>query len=135
MSVERKEEDAMLSQSKLYAVVPAKDIGRAKEFYRDKLGLESVRESSGGFIYECADGARFQLYETDNAGTARNTAMGWSVEDLELAIQELSAKGVVFEKYDMPGVDPATGIATMGGERAIWFKDSEGNILCLSQMH
>ncbi len=124
----------MLLQSKIYAVVPAKDIRRALVFYSDKLGLKPSREVPGGFIFECADGTSFNLYATNYAGTAQNTAMGWSVDDFDAAIAELTGKGVMFEKYDLPGADPQTGIVTMGESRAAWFKDSEDNILCVSKL-
>jgi catechol 2,3-dioxygenase-like lactoylglutathione lyase family enzyme len=124
----------MLAESKIYAILPVKDMARAKEFYRDKLGLEPSQETPGGVMYEGADGTGFSLYETENAGTAANTAMCWLVDDLDGTIEELKAKGIVFEVYDMPGVDPATGVATMEGLRAVWFKDSESNILCVSEM-
>jgi catechol 2,3-dioxygenase-like lactoylglutathione lyase family enzyme len=122
----------MLNELRIYAVLPATDIERAKQFYRDKLGLEPAKEAAGEVVYECADGTSFNLYETPNAGTAQNTAMGWTVSDLEGTMATLKDNGVMFEKYDMPGVDPETGIATEGDKRAVWFKDTEGNILCLS---
>jgi catechol-2,3-dioxygenase len=124
----------MLSDAKLYAVVPASDLTRAKHFYQEKLDLAPGENVPDGVIYHCGGDTMFNLYETPNAGTAQNTAMGWSVDDLESEITDLTSKGVTFEKYDMPGVDPETGVVTIGSLKAIWFKDSEGNILCLSQI-
>lgn len=125
----------MLTDAKIYAVLPARDLAGAKEFYKSKLGLEPAREVPGGVLYECGGGTMFQLYETDNAGTAHNTAMGWSVDDLDDTMTDLGDRGVEFEVYDdMPGVDKETGVASMDGIRAVWFKDSEGNILCLSEL-
>ena len=51
------------------------------------------------------------------------------MDDIEAEVAELMARGVVFEEYDLPGLKTANGIATMGPNRAAWFKDSEGNIL------
>jgi hypothetical protein len=70
------------------------------------------------------------VYQTEFAGTAQHTLIGWTVSDIDAAVRELAGKGVSFEPYDMPDfkTDEA-GIADMGGERAAWFKDPEGNLL------
>ena len=124
----------MLNESELYAVLPAKDLQRAREFYRDKLGLEVTEETAGGLVYKGAGGGAFLLYETDNAGSARNTQMCWITKDLDAEMAELRGRGIVFEEYDVPGLKTVNGVATMDGERGSWFLDSEGNILCLSQL-
>jgi len=123
----------MLKDSELIAVIPAKDLGRAREYYRDKLGLEVAEETPGGLVYRMASGAAFLLYETGNAGTARNTQMCWTTPDIDAEMAELRGRGVVFEEYDLPGLKTENGVATMDGERGAWFIDSEGNILCLTQ--
>ncbi|SDK49555.1 VOC family protein [Cryobacterium sp. Sr8] len=123
----------MLKNSELIAVLPAKDLGRAREYYRDKLGLEVAEETPGGLVYRMASGAAFLLYETSNAGTARNTQMCWTTADIEAEMAELRGRGVVFEEYDLPGLKTENGVATMDGERGSWFIDSEGNTLCLTQ--
>ena len=75
------------------------------------------------------------MYQTPNAGTAKNTQIGWLVDDLPAAVAELRAKGVVFEDYDFPGLKTEDGIATMpDGTAAAWFLDTEGNILSLNYM-
>ena len=53
--------------------------------------------------------------------------------DVEAEVAELKARGVVFEEYDMPGVQMKNSIATGGGAKTAWFKDTEGNILAVSQ--
>lgn len=123
----------MLKDMELIAVIPASDLGRAREFYRDKLGLEVTEETPGGLVYRMASGFSFLLYETTNAGTARNTQMCWETPDLDAEMAELRARGVVFEEYDLPGLKTENGVATMDGERGAWFTDTEGNILCLSE--
>lgn len=126
----------MLKDMELMAVLPAKDIDRAKEFYRDKLGLEPVQTiENDNLIYRCGKGTGFLLYRTDNAGSARNTQMAWGVQDVEKEVEELRARGVVFEDYDMPGLKTENGIATMEGMgKSAWFLDSEGNILNISSL-
>ena len=51
----------------------------------------------------------------------------------EAEVAELKAKGVVFEEYNFPGLKTVNGIATAGGSKAAWFKDTEGNILCIHE--
>ncbi len=122
----------MLSDSEIYAVIPASDIGRAREFYKDKLGLEPAEERSGGLIYRLKD-SKFLLYETGFAGTAQNTAMNWVTNDLDAEMAELRSRGVEFEDYDFPGLKTENGVAADEDGRAAWFKYSEGNILALSE--
>ena len=123
----------MLNESELYAVLPAKDLQRARAYYSEKLGLEVTEETPGGLVYRMAGGGAFLLYETDNAGSAKNTQMCWTTGDLDAEMAELRGRGVVFEEYDFPGLKTENGVATMDGERGSWFLDSEGNILCLTQ--
>jgi hypothetical protein len=68
--------------------------------------------------------------------------MAWEVDDLDAAVVELRGRGVVFEEYDLPGLTTHEGIADVlgnypskggGGERAAWFRDSEGNLLAIGQ--
>ena len=78
-------------------------------------------------------GASVLVYETENAGTAKNTALLWTTGDLAGEVARLREAGVVFEEYDLPGLKTENGIATNDQERAAWFKDSEGNILCVAE--
>ena len=124
----------MFKDSNIMAVLPAKDINRAKEFYRDKLGIEpSEILEEGGAMYSCGQGTRFLVYQTENAGTAKNTQMGWETDDLEREMEELRGRGVVFEDYDFPGLKTENGIATTNWGKAAWFLDSEGNIINVAQ--
>ena len=122
----------MLQNAPLYAYIPAKDVARARTFYEDKLGFKPGEEIAGGVVYEFAKGTSCFLYPTPNAGTSQASQAFWQVEDVEREVAELKSRGVVFEKYDMPGVD-ANGIMTGGGAKAAWFKDSEGNIMAVIQ--
>jgi predicted enzyme related to lactoylglutathione lyase len=124
----------MLKDSPIMAVLPAKDINRAKDFYRDKLGLESSDSmEQDSLVYKCGNGTSFLIYQTDNAGSAKNTQMGWETDNLEREMEDLRSRGVAFEDYDMPGLKTENGVATNDWGKAAWFLDSEGNILNLSQ--
>ncbi len=122
----------MLQDSPVYSYIPATDVSRARKFYEQTLGFKPKQEISGGVVYECAKGTAAFLYRTPNAGTSKASQLFWEVPDIEVEVAELKGRGVVFEKYDMPGTD-ANGISTAGGARAAWFKDSEGNILAIIQ--
>lgn len=123
----------MLSDLEIWAVLPASDLGRAREFYKDKLGLEPSEDRSDGLVYEGKGGGKFFIYETQFAGTAQNTAMNWATDDLDAEMAELRSRGVQFEEYDFPGLKTENGVADNGEGRGAWFKDSEGNILALSE--
>ena len=123
----------MLQNSPMYAYIPAKDVARARRFYEGKLGFKPAAEQGGGVIYECRDRTACFLYPTPNAGTSRASQAFWQVEDVEREVAELKGRGVVFEEYDMPGMKTENSIATAGGAKAAWFKDTEGNILAVIQ--
>ena len=117
------------------AYVPVLDLARARKFYEDKLGLVAKEEYGGGsgLVYECGQGSRFFMYQSPGAGTSKANQAFWAVDDLEAEMAALRAKGVRFEEYDLPGLKTVNGVSAGGGARTAWFKDSEGNILALSQ--
>ncbi len=124
----------MLKERDLIAVLPAKDMNLAKEFYRGKLGLEpSEVLDDENLVYSCGNGTTFLLYKTDNAGTAKNTQMGWASDNIGQDVDDLRGRGIVFEEYDFPGLKTENGIATTNAGKAAWFTDSEGNILNIFQ--
>jgi predicted enzyme related to lactoylglutathione lyase len=123
----------MLQSSPLYAYLPAKDVSRARKFYEQRLGFKPGAEQEGGVCYEFGEHTGCFLYPTPNAGTSRASQAFWKVGDIEREVAELKARGVTFEEYDLPGMKTEGGIATGGGGKAAWFKDSEGNILALIQ--
>ena len=84
-------------------------------------------------MYQFGDHTACFLYPTPNAGTSKASQAFWQVHDLESEVAALKARGVRFEEYDMPGLKTTDGIATGRGNKAAWFKDSEGNILALIQ--
>jgi predicted enzyme related to lactoylglutathione lyase len=123
----------MLDEGTVTANIPAADLARARAFYSDKLGLTPFREMAGVvLLYRTAAGSAFSVYQTEYAGQSGHTIAQWHVEDVEAAVQDLKAKGVSFEHYDLPGVEWKEDVASMGDMgKAAWFKDSESNILCI----
>ena len=130
----------MLTNAKVATRLPAQDLGRARAFYSEKLGLDPVEERPGGLLYRSGE-AEFGLFESGGEPSGQHTQMGWEVEDIEATVKELENRGVVFEEYDLPGLTTLDGIAEIEGnypskgtgERAAWFRDSEGNMLGIGQ--
>jgi catechol 2,3-dioxygenase-like lactoylglutathione lyase family enzyme len=121
--------------------LPAQDLERARAFYADKLGLEPAEERPGGLLYRCGT-SKFALFASTGAPSGKHTQMGWEVDDIDATVDELRQRGVVFEEVDVPGFRTVDGITEVTGnypstgargERAVWFRDSEGNLLGIGQ--
>jgi catechol 2,3-dioxygenase-like lactoylglutathione lyase family enzyme len=131
---------SLLRGSPVATRLPTQDLARARTFYAEKLGLEPVEEREGGLRYECG-GVAFALFESAGRSSGAHTQMGWEVPDIEAVVAELRGRGVVFEEYDLPGLETIDGIADIEGnypskgigERGAWFRDSEGNMIGLGQ--
>jgi catechol 2,3-dioxygenase-like lactoylglutathione lyase family enzyme len=129
-----------LTDAHTIAKLPAQDLARARDFYRDKLGLEPVEERVGGLRYLCG-ATEFHLFSSAGAPSGASTQMAFEVEDLEVAMAELRARGLTFERFEMPGfehrgdmvVAPGNYPSKGTGELGTFFYDSEGNLLGLAQ--
>lgn len=124
----------MLTKASVTANIPAADLARARSFYAEALDLKPVTEleEAGMLVYRTDGGTEFSVYQTEYAGQAGHTVAQFHVEDVVAEARALQAKGVALETYEMPGVQWDDGIADLGDMgKAAWFKDSEGNILCL----
>ena len=106
---------------------------RAKEFYRDRLGLKLVEDSPFALVFD-AGGTMLRVQKVKEVREAQYTALGWHVADIAAKVAELEQAGVKFEHYPFPGVDEK-GIWTPPGSttKVAWFKDPDGNILSLTQ--
>ena len=123
----------MLKSASIVPYIPVSDLARARKFYEEKVGLTPREKYAGGVIYECGNGSWVFMYPSGGAGTSKASTAFWAVDDVVAEVAELKARGVVFEEYDMPGIKTVNSIATAGGAKTAWFKDSEGNILAVSQ--
>ncbi|WP_240490842.1 VOC family protein [Amycolatopsis vancoresmycina] len=127
----------MLSNFRIEARIPTQDLARARRWYAEKLGLEAVEEREGGLRYEGASGV-FCLYASAGRSDGSFTQAGFCVDDLEATVAVLRERGVVFEEYEgmrggimeIRGNYPSKG----SGERAAWFRDSEGNLIGLAEV-
>jgi predicted enzyme related to lactoylglutathione lyase len=126
----------MLARMPVTVMMPAQDLGRADNFYHKVLGLPIAKNGNADDViaFEAGQGTLIALYE--HAPTkAEHTVANWLVDNIDATVDELSKRGVVFEQYDVPGLKTdARGIAVQGPSRSAWFKDTEGNILAITQI-
>lgn len=123
----------MLGNSPLTVMLPVIDLQRACGFYEQRLGLRPLGAAPDGkFLYDCG-GATLALFPKPEGTKAEHTAVSFRVSDIEHEIAELESHGVVFEDYDLPGLKTEGHVCVLGSEKAAWFKDTEGNFLCIHQ--
>ena len=122
----------MLTKFAAVATIAVKDIRVATDFYEQTLGLSRIPTSErGARIFKSGD-SRILVYESDYAGTNKATAATWAIDgDIKQVVAGLSAKGVRFEHYDLPGTTREGDVHVTGTIKAAWCKDPDGNILAL----
>ena len=121
----------MLSDGTVFATISVSDIAKGKQFYGETLGLKQTDENPGGVTYESGGGKLF-VYQSSTAGTGQATCASWNVNDVDGAVADLKGKGVMFEQYDLPGGTREGDVHIMGGMKAAWFKDPDGNMLSVA---
>ena len=121
----------MLQGKMVAPTLPAKDLDRAVAFYRDTLGLSVEEERADGTVFTAGEGTRFLVFPTEFAGTAKNTAMAFRVDDAVQEVKELKSKGVKFLEYDSGPIQTTDGIAEIEGIKGGWFTDTEGNVIAV----
>jgi catechol 2,3-dioxygenase-like lactoylglutathione lyase family enzyme len=120
----------MLGNKDAAANIAVRDLETAKGFYQDTLGLAQVGVEGQEAIVFKSGNSTVIVYRSQYAGTNQATAVTWVVgKELEDVVQQLKAKGVAFEHYDMPGVTLEGDIHVAGDMKVAWFKDPDGNIL------
>ncbi len=123
-----------LSKFPISARAAAVDLGRARRWYEEKLGLVPEHEDPGGVWYRFGGETWLYLYGTPSTGTAQNTIAGWAVRDIESVMAGRRERGVSFEEYDLGEIQMVDGLADFGIAKAAWFKDSEGNTYELTEV-
>lgn len=122
-----------IAQSPVTCMLPVKDLARARRFYEDQLGLTPVGlKPDGKFVYRCG-GTEVALFPKAEGTQATHTALSFRVPDVGRAVGELESRGVRFADYDLPGLRTVEHVCVLGSEKAAWFEDPEGNILCLHE--
>lgn len=114
-------------------ILPVKDMARARRFYEEQLGLTIVGgKPDGKFVYRCG-GTEIALFPKPEGTQATHTAISFRVDDIGQAVALLRSRGVKFADYDLPGLKTVDSVCVLGSEKAAWFEDPEGNILCLHE--
>ena|SRR5687767_8188782 len=122
----------MLGTKDVTATVAVKDLEAAKKFYGGTLGLKQVASEGDEAVTYRTGKSDLLVYHSEFAGTNKATAATWTVGDgIEDLVDDLKAKGVPFEHYDMPGMTRQGEVHVAEMIRAAWFKDPDGNILAL----
>lgn len=123
----------MLSSAPVTVMLPVVDMERARAFYEGRLGLAAgTLKPDGKFTYTVG-GTAIALFPKPEGTKAEHTAVSFKVDDIAATIAGLERNGVVFEDYDFPGLKTVDHVCVLGAEKAAWFKDTEGNYLCLHQ--
>ena len=127
-----------MKTSGITAALPAQDLGRAKAFYSEKVGLQAVEseflEASDGRVgLMVGDGVnQLFVFPAQVRSSGEFTQAVILVKDVRAAVEEMRGRGVQFEEYDTPETRTQNGVArTPAGGDGAWFKDSEGNLVGL----
>lgn len=119
----------MFKDTKAFSGFSVDDLGRARDFYADTLGLE-VAEQDGMLTLHVAGGTRILVYQKDDHEPASFTILNFPVDDIGSAVDELTSRGVRFERYEGTALETdAKGVFRGGGPLIAWFTDPAGNVL------
>src|SRR5215212_4465414 len=121
----------MLKDREAIATVAVRKIDNVRPFYEETLGLKA-NGSEGPSVLSLQSGdSTLLLYESQSAGTNQATAVTWVVNNVDANVETLKSRGVKFEHYDLPETNREGDIHVSGNMRVAWFKDPDGNILCI----
>jgi len=123
----------MLSQTTVTTMLPVIDMPRARDFYENKLGLVPGELKPDGKFTYTVGGSVLALFPKPGGTKADHTAVSFRVDDIAASVASLERAGVVFEDYDLPGLKTVEHVCVLGSEKAAWFKDTEGNYLCIHE--
>lgn len=122
----------MLESAGLIAFVAVKDLDRAREFYEGILGLRLVREDGFALAFD-AQGTVLRVTQVDQVEVAPYTVLGWTCDDIAIAVAGLAGHGVSTERFESMGQDTLGIWTSPSGDLVAWFKDPDGNTLSLTQ--
>jgi catechol 2,3-dioxygenase-like lactoylglutathione lyase family enzyme len=121
----------MLGKADATPMIAVKDLDRARTFYENTLGLKTKDEMGDEVLRMESGDTQINVYRSEFAGTNKATALTFEVDDAEKEVRELKEKGVLFEHYDLPGLEQQGDLYVAEGFKTAWFKDPDGNILSL----
>jgi catechol 2,3-dioxygenase-like lactoylglutathione lyase family enzyme len=122
----------MLSSNRIVGFVATRDYAKARNFYEKILGIEFVNQDQ--FAIEFRSGGNIiRISKVDDFTPMPFTVLGWEVTDIQKVVEELTTRGVGFEKYPFLKQDGMGIWDAPGGARVAWFKDPDDNLLSVSQ--
>jgi catechol 2,3-dioxygenase-like lactoylglutathione lyase family enzyme len=123
----------MISNAQVTSILPVVDVSRATGFYRDRLGLVDLGdEPTGNHLLQTRSGATIELMPAEEGAQSPHTVLTFAVENITDEVKDLERRGVGFLDYDTP-IKTVDHVCVINGEKAAWFADSEGNVLCLHE--
>ena len=122
----------MMNTSALVGFVATAKPAEAKRFYQSVLGLTLLEDGPHAFVFD-SNGTPLRVQKVQTVSAPNYTALGWNVSDINGLVQDLSARGVVFERYPGLSQDPAGIWRTRDGSGVAWFRDPHGNTLSLTE--
>lgn len=126
--------ESILGGSELVAFAPTTDPAKARAFYEDVLGLRLVADEKPFALVFDANGVMLRVTTVHELKPQPFTVLGWHVADIETTVDKLSAAGVEFQKYKgVNDADPRGVWNSPSGARVAWFKDSDGNVLSVTE--
>ncbi|MEP7230564.1 MAG: VOC family protein [Ginsengibacter sp.] len=121
----------MLKNSNAFSGFSVNDLGKAKEFYGENLGLDITENKMGLLELHISNGGKILIYPKPNHVPATFTILNFPVKNIDVTADELIKAGIVFEQYDGRLKTDEKGIFRSGGPLIAWFKDPAGNILSI----
>lgn len=122
----------MLNKSKIVAFVATSKPENARDFYQQILGLRLVSDDPTAIVFD-ANGIMLRVQKVQEHAPPNHTVLGWDVGDIRAEIRELMARGVRFERYERIDQDELGVWTSPSGAKVAWFKDTDGNVLSLTQ--
>jgi catechol 2,3-dioxygenase-like lactoylglutathione lyase family enzyme len=113
--------------------VGVSDLDAAQEYYGGVLGLDLVDERPFALVADVG-GAMLRITAVDVPAAAPYTVLGWAVDDIAAAVDELAGRGVIFTRYGGMGQDERGVWSAPGGTKIAWFLDPDGNNLSLAEL-
>ena len=125
----------MLSGAVITTILQVRDGSSAVEFYRDRLGLDyQGPNTEGQEMFALGGGSALALMPGPDATPTGRTELSFAVGDIVAEIRDLESRGVSFADYDLPGLKTVDHVCVLGSEKAAWFEDPDGNVLCLHEV-
>jgi predicted enzyme related to lactoylglutathione lyase len=124
----------MLGEHPIYPVLLATDLGAARDFYHNLLGLEIATESEAAIVFRCGGGTQLSVTKSTTGTADTQTQASWLVKDVRAEVADIRSRGGKVEEYDMPGLKTQDGIADIGFAWAAWIVDPGRNALGILQI-